>query len=407
MKIAFIHNNAKTGASVHALMLGRRLQEKMEVTFLLEELQADGLDFSEIRDVRLFPYTPEQLARRKGEWPLHVSLIVRLRMLLFKLKCLRGMDKRSFLWAPFYFLEKKWYRKRKMMPDGLVEHLDKYNQDYDCYIVMGNYNSIPFLLKEECARKTILIPLVHYEKSQFILSAHKITRKFPFLAYNTEAEKTLCERIHGKASAGEVIGSGIEPVETNESRWAEFKQTKGIPETYLLYVGRITPGKVGELFPYFLTYTERHPDMDCKLIVIGENNSSNRIENDRIQYLGFVEDGIKADLIAHATIVVNPSVVESLSLVVLEAMSVGVPVLVNGKCEVLKQHCEKSGGGFYYWNYMMFDDALSRLLGDAELRRQMGATGRTYQQENYNWSMICSKMEAAIESVITPLAAKH
>lgn len=65
MRIAFIHNNAKTGASVHALMLGRRLQEKMEVTFLLEELRADGLDFSEIRDVRLFPYTPEQLARRK------------------------------------------------------------------------------------------------------------------------------------------------------------------------------------------------------------------------------------------------------------------------------------------------------------------------------------------------------
>ena len=112
-------------------------------------------------------------------------------------------------------------------------------------------------------------------------------------------------------------------------------------------------------------------------------------------------------MIAHATIVVNPSAVESLSLVVLEAMSVGVPVLVNGKCEVLKQHCEKSGGGFYYWNYMMFDDALSRLLGDAELRRQMGVIGRTYQQENYNWSMICSKMEAAIESVITPLAAKH
>ena len=34
MKIAFIHNNAKTGATAHAIMLAKRLQEKMEVVFL-------------------------------------------------------------------------------------------------------------------------------------------------------------------------------------------------------------------------------------------------------------------------------------------------------------------------------------------------------------------------------------
>ena len=39
----------------------------------------------------------------------------------------------------------------------------------------------------------------------------------------------------------------------------------------------------------------------------------------------------------HAEIVVNPSRYESLSLILLEAMSQKRPMLVNGHCKVLKQ----------------------------------------------------------------------
>ena len=400
MKIAFIHNNAKTGASVHALMLGKRLQEKMSVTFLLEELRKEGLDFSAIQDVRLFSYTSGEMAERKEKWPLHVSLVERLRMLFFKLGCLRFMDRLGFLWSPFYALEKRWYHKSKAMPDGLVEYLKKHDQEYDCYIVMGNYNSIPFLLDDRYARKTILIPLVHYEKSQFILSAHRITRKFPFLSYNTEAEKELCERIHGKSKASEVIGAGIEPVITEESRWERYKEEKHIPDRYLLYVGRITPRKMGNLLDYYRTYVGKHPEETCKLVVIGENDVKSFQLDEHILYLGFVDDNVKSDLIAHATVVVNPSQVESLSLIVLEAMSAGVPVLVNGNCEVLKRHCEKSNGGFYYSDYTTFEQALSRLLGDPHLCREMGEKGRCYQKENYDWETILSKTERAIGQVV-------
>lgn len=399
MRIAFIHNNAKTGASVHALMLGCRLQEKMDVTFLLEELRTDGVNFSEIRDVHLFPFTPEQVAERQEKWALHMSLVVRVRMLLFKLKLLRFADMLVFPWYLFSRLEKKWYQKRKAMPHGLVEHLKKYDQNYDCYIVMGNYNSIPFLLDKQYARKTILIPLVHDEKSQFILSAHEITRKFPFLSFNTSAEKELCERIHGKTKASDVIGVGIDPVLTDEDRWKRLKTLRQIPDNYLLYVGRITPRKIGELLPYFQAYRAARPEITCSLVIIGENDANKYIADEHILYLGFVDDDTKADLIAHATVVVNPSRVESLSLIVLEAMSVGVPVLVNGKCEVLKRHCEISGGGFYYLNYKMFEEGLSRLLSDPRLRLEMGKNGQAYQEKNYDWNTILSKTERAIREV--------
>ena len=53
-----------------------------------------------------------------------------------------------------------------------------------------------------------------------------------------------------------------------------------------------------------------------------------------------------------------PSKFESLSISVLEAMTLSVPVIVNGVCEVLKGHCVKSNGGLYYKNYFEFEGVL-------------------------------------------------
>ena len=47
---------------------------------------------------------------------------------------------------------------------------------------------------------------------------------------------------------------------------------------------------------------------------------------------------------------VCPSPYESLSLLALEAMSVGTPVLVNARSEVLVEHCVRSNAGLYYSN---------------------------------------------------------
>ena len=49
---------------------------------------------------------------------------------------------------------------------------------------------------------------------------------------------------------------------------------------------------------------------------------------------GFVSDAEKAAIVRHATVMVNPSHLESLSLLMLEAMASRVPVLVNGRSEV-------------------------------------------------------------------------
>ena len=59
-----------------------------------------------------------------------------------------------------------------------------------------------------------------------------------------------------------------------------------------------------------------------------------------------------------ATVVVCPSPYESLSLLALEALSVGTPVLANARSAVLVEHCVRSNGGLYYANRDEFVECL-------------------------------------------------
>ena len=98
-----------------------------------------------------------------------------------------------------------------------------------------------------------------------------------------------------------------------------------------------------------------------------------------------------------AKALILPSEFESLSLSVLESMALGVPVLVNGKCQVLKQHCEKSQGGFYYTGYEEFAKYLSQLVTDGECQNQMGNAATDYVQREYSWEKTVDMYRMLIE----------
>jgi len=96
---------------------------------------------------------------------------------------------------------------------------------------------------------------------------------------------------------------------------------------------------------------------------------------------------------------VLPSKFESLSMVVLEAMALSVPVVVNGVCDVLKGHCIKSNGGLYYDNYFEFEASVNYLLTHKDVRMQLGKNGVHYIQENYRWDIITAKLKRLIRYV--------
>ena len=97
-----------------------------------------------------------------------------------------------------------------------------------------------------------------------------------------------------------------------------------------------------------------------------------------VKFAGLLSERERLEALEAATIVVVPSPFESLSLLALEAMAVGTPVLVNGHSDVLVEHCRKSNAGLWYDNRDEFVESAKLLLADDRLRRAMGRNGKEY-----------------------------
>jgi glycosyltransferase involved in cell wall biosynthesis len=122
-------------------------------------------------------------------------------------------------------------------------------------------------------------------------------------------------------------------------------------------------------------------------------------EDPSVRFAGMLSEAERAEALEAASVVVVPSPHESLSLLALEAMAVGTPILVNGRSDVLVDHCRKSQAGLFYASGDEFTEALKLLLADDRLRAQMGRNGRQYVKTNYRWDVILQKYESLMAAL--------
>ena len=121
------------------------------------------------------------------------------------------------------------------------------------------------------------------------------------------------------------------------ARGAVFRRRHRLYGPFALYGGRIDPGKgCEELIEYFSRYVKGGGDatlalMGVKLMALPEEPF--------INFAGLLSDRERLQALEAATVVICPSPYESLSLLALEALSVGTPILVNGRSPVLVEHC--------------------------------------------------------------------
>ena len=110
-------------------------------------------------------------------------------------------------------------------------------------------------------------------------------------------------------------------------------------------------------------------------------------------YEELLSDSERLQALEAATVVACPSPYESLSLLALESLAVGTPILANARSEVLVEHCTRSNGGLYYADRDEFTECLKLLVADQRLRAALGRNGRDYVRKNYRWDVIMSKYD--------------
>jgi glycosyltransferase involved in cell wall biosynthesis len=176
-----------------------------------------------------------------------------------------------------------------------------------------------------------------------------------------------------------------------------FRDAFPVRGDFLLYAGRREEGKNTPLLvDYFRRFARERPGL-LTLVLMGAGEVSIPPDSSHLVLdLGRVSERRKWDGYAAAHAFCQPSVNESLSIVLLESWLAGRPALVNSGCEVTREHAELSGGGLAFGDYDGFAEALGMLLDDRELAARMGNAGRRYVEEQYNWDSVIGRLLEAL-----------
>jgi glycosyltransferase involved in cell wall biosynthesis len=214
--------------------------------------------------------------------------------------------------------------------------------------------------------------------------------------FNTESEKRMLSRLFSfEGKYQETVGVGVEMPEEPDTN--EFCRKHGITFPYILYAGRIEPGKgCAELIDYFIGFNRENPQV--RLVLIGKLLMELPVHSG-IRYLGFVSPEDKNAAMFGALTTVHPSHLESLCMAALESMAARIPILVQEKTDPLKQHCIDGRSGLYYSSAQEFAAGLNLFLNDEKLRRIMGNNGFEYVRDNYSWPRVLHKYEKMLDNL--------
>jgi glycosyltransferase involved in cell wall biosynthesis len=259
------------------------------------------------------------------------------------------------------------------------------------YLYATSYLGLP-LVKE----KALLVPTAHDEPPIYLEIFKPIFHLPRAIIYNTPEEREFIQhRFQNGYIVSDVIGMGID-CPRSEIDGDRFRKKYNIRGQFLLYIGRIDQSKgCEEMFNYFIKYKNNQPRFnssarDLKLILSGKSVMKIPPYLDIVP-LGFIPEEDKFNALKAATLLLLPSPYESLSIALLESWLMELPALVNGRCQVLKAHCQRSNAGLYYQNYAEFRECLDLLLSNNYLREQLGRNGNQYLRKNYQWEIIEGK----------------
>lgn len=274
----------------------------------------------------------------------------------------------------------------------LYEYIKYNSDDYQCYIYIPYMFGTTYYGIKACPEKSILIPCLHDESYAYMDPIKELFQMTKGIIYLSQAESELAESIYNiKDKYKQVIGVGIEDVAQYDG--GQFKMKYNLTNPFILYAGRKDAGKkVDLLLEYFRRFIKSNSNVDLELVLIGGGDID--ISKDithRVHDLGYLPMEDKYNAYKAATLFCNPSQFESFSIVIMESWYAGTPVMVNGKCEVTKQFCINSNGGFYFNNYFEFEEIIKTILNNEDIRDIVGKQGKKFAKDNFLWETVINK----------------
>ena len=266
---------------------------------------------------------------------------------------------------------------------ALVSHAEQHAAEFDAVIVMPYLHSLSYDVALVAGERLVFWPCLHDEPYAYMEPYRLLFEGAWGTVFISPEEASLAlDGLKVKLARSAVIGSGVN-LETAGGSVAPHPYTR---QPYLLYIGRLDPGKnVPLLYDYISHYATDGGRL--RLLVAGDGVATPP-DHAAITALGRISEAEKGQLLQGAVALCQPSFNESVSLVMMEAWLAGRPALVWGDCAVTRGHVQRSKGGLWFNSYETFRDAADWFLTYPEQAQRMGTNGRAYVQANYTWPLV-------------------
>jgi glycosyltransferase involved in cell wall biosynthesis len=343
----------------------------------------------------------------RNNFPPGVSEVNGVKVVRFESSTERKIDEfnrisdQVFSTTPTLEAQDSWLRAQGPTIDDMREWLRQERGNFDIAIVFTYlYYSAQIAIDELSGHLPIVMHATAHDEAPFFLSRiQDYLRQVDLFLCSTAEEASLIKSTVGDSIQTRTVGIGVS-LSRPKSLKAVLSKLK-IPLTpFILVLGRIDVNKgVLEAVDFFREFKKNYAT-HLRLLLVG-NNVADLTSDMTISVVNYVTESEKATLLYGTSVLIQPSRNESFSLAMHEAWLAGTPTLVNAGCRPTANQTERSGGGLTYSDQSSFITQMGRLSSSVQLRRQLGAAGRSFVLENYNPREILVR----IESVLTEMLA--
>jgi glycosyltransferase involved in cell wall biosynthesis len=288
--------------------------------------------------------------------------------------------------------ELEWLAEQGPYSPALVRALRRSRRRFDYFLFFSYRYYHSYHGVQALADRALVVPTA--ERDPVIeLSIFKPFFHLPrAIVYNSREEREMIvSRTGNRQVPGDVVGVGVEePERVEPAATARFRQRYRLAGPYAIFIGRVDPNKGCRQLFHFLERYRKETRSRLELLLVG-GKAMEIPDTAALRYAGFLPEAEKWAALAGAELLIMPSELESLSMVTLESWALGKPVLVNGRCDVLRGQCQRSNGGLYYADYYEFREALALLESNRALASALGRNGRRFFERHYRWEVIEGK----------------
>jgi glycosyltransferase involved in cell wall biosynthesis len=280
---------------------------------------------------------------------------------------------------------------------GLFHHLVVHSDQYDAVILSPYLFWTTVTGATIVPDRTIVIPCLHDEPYARLDVLKPVLSDVARLWFLSEPEHELAHEI---ASLPEhvVTGAGVHVPTSYDPEG--FRARHGLTRPFVLFAGRRERAKGWDWLLAAFHFAIRQYELPFDLVTIGVSPAGAPADlSGRVHDLGFLDEAEVANAFAAATAYVQPSTNESFSRTIMESWLAGTPVLAAAGSEVLRWHCERSGGGLTFADEFELAQCLSFLAAAPDEAARLAKAGREYVLANYRWDVVLDAMETSLQEL--------